>query len=681
MLDAGVVDELDGGRRLSPGEESPLEVEHPPSALAPAADPVACAACDRHRLLLEHLSQVVFQTDARGAWTFLNPAWTEMTGFSVEESLGRDFLEFVHPDDRARHAGLLEPVAAPDHDYIGREVRYVTKIGSVRWVEVRAQLLTRGAAVLGTAGTLTDVTDRKHAEDALLATRARLSHLLLSSPAIIYSRDARAGFPFTFVSDNVRQLGLDAQELLDEPGAWGARVHPEDAVEVGEFLRDVGQDRQSREYRLGDPDGTIRWIHDERTIIRDAAGRAIEIVGSWLDVTARRRAEEASAHLEQEFRHAQRLDAVGRLAGGVAHDFNNLLTVITGRCQLLFRRLAAEPGLERDVDIVMATARRASTLTNQLLAFSRKQVLEPTLLDLNEVVTNMERLLERLIAEDIVLGTSLDPTLGRVRADRGQIEQVLMNLVVNARDAMPRGGRLTIETANAEVDADFARRHVGFTPGAYVVIAVRDSGVGIPPEIRSKLFEPFFTTKPEGQGTGLGLSTVYGIVKQSGGEVIVDSEPGQGATFRIYLPRVEAVAPEVRSSEEQTEVPRGVETILLAEDATIVRDLMADLLKSCGYQVLAPPSARQALDLLQNHPGAIDLLVTDVVMPDLNGRELSEHARRLRPSVRVLYVSGYPDDEVIRHGLPSQDAMFLAKPFTAQALARRVRQALDRRGG
>jgi PAS domain S-box-containing protein len=643
------------------------------------------ACCDHrahepYRLVVENLAQVIFQTDARGQWTYLNPAWTEMTGFDVDSSLGRCFLDYVHPEDRQRHADLLQPLVDRARDYVGREVRYVTKIGTVRWVEVRAQPITDGTRIAGTAGTLTDVTERKHAEEALTGTRARLSHLLISSPAIIYSRDVEPGFVFTFVSDNVtRQLGLPTHELLDDPASWAEHLHPDEAWSEREaFAQLVDQQHQSREYRFRHADGTYRWIHDERTVVRDTLGRPTEIVGSWVDVTARRRAEEASAQLEQELRHAQKLEAVGRLAGGVAHDFNNLLTVIIGRCELLFRRVGHAGATARDVDIIMATARRASTLTTQLLAFSRKQVLQPTLLDLNEVVANMERLLDRLIGEDVVLWTDLQASLGRARADLGQIEQVIMNLVVNARDAMPAGGRLTIQTANVDVDAEFAARRVGFAPGAYVMLAVSDTGVGIEPDVRAKLFEPFFTTKPEGKGTGLGLSTVYGIVKQSGGEIVVESEPGQGASFRIYLPRVDGAEPAPAVRPDGAPDPGGSETILLTEDAAVVRDLTCDLLRAAGYRVLAAATPDEALALCENHSGTIDLLLTDVVLPGMSGRELAEHARRVRPKMRVLFVSGYPDDEMVRLGIQREEAVFLAKPFTADALGRKVRQALER---
>ena len=308
-------------------------------------------AHDQQRLVVENLAQVVFQTDARGQWTFLNPAWTELTGFDVAESLGRCFIEFVHPDDRQLHADLLLPLADNEREYIGREVRYVTKIGSVRWVEVRAQPLTATGRILGTAGTLTDVTDRKEAEEALLATRARMRHLLVASPVIIYSRDIRPGFPFTFVSDNVaRQLDLEAGDLLEDAGGLTDRLHPDDAAAEAEAMAALLEEpQQSREYRIRRADGTYRWIHDERTLLRDASGQPTEVVGSWLDVTARRDAEEASAQLEHELRHAQKLEAIGRLAGGVAHDFNNLLTVIIGRCELLFRRVGHGGPTARDV--------------------------------------------------------------------------------------------------------------------------------------------------------------------------------------------------------------------------------------------------------------------------------------------------------------------------------------------
>ena len=382
--------------------------------------------------------------------------------------------------------------------------------------------------------------------------------------------------------------------------------------------------------------------------------------------------------LEAQLRHAQKMEAVGRLAGGVAHDFNNLLTVITGRSQLLLLKLVPESPLRRDVELVEETAHRASALTRQLLAFSRKQMVQPRNVDLNEVVRGMETMLSRLIGEDIALTTHLDPTAGCVRADPAQLEQMVVNLAVNARDAMPLGGRLTLETSYVRLDEGFARQHVGLRPGPHVRLTVRDTGVGMDGLIKAHLFEPFFTTKGPGKGTGLGLATVYGIVTQSGGAIRVESEPGQGATFTIELPRIDAPADLVGDPAIPSAAPHGSETVLLVEDEPEVRGLARDILQQQGYTVLESADGDEALRVGREHAGPIHLLVTDVVMPLMGGRELADRLRAGRGETKVLYVSGYTDDAILHQGVSETGtAAFLPKPFTAAALAHKVRQVLD----
>jgi PAS domain S-box-containing protein len=380
--------------------------------------------------------------------------------------------------------------------------------------------------------------------------------------------------------------------------------------------------------------------------------------------------------LEAQLRHAQKMEAVGRLAGGVAHDFNNLLTVITGRSQLLLLKLQPDSPLRRDVELVEETAHRASALTRQLLAFSRKQLVQPRVVDLNEVVRGMETMLSRLIGEDITLATHLDPTAGCVRADPAQLEQMIVNLAVNARDAMPLGGRLTLETSFVRLDDGFARHNLGLRPGPHVRLVVRDTGVGMDSLIKTHLFEPFFTTKGPGKGTGLGLATVYGIVTQSGGAIRVDSEPGQGATFTIDFPRVDAPA-DLRDPGITAAAPHGSETVLLVEDEPAVRGLARDILHQQGYTVLEAADGDEALRVGREHGGPIHLLVTDVVMPQMGGRELSDRLKAGRREIKVLYVSGYTDDAILHQGVSETGTAFLPKPFSASALAHKVREVLD----
>lgn len=744
----------------------------------------------QYRSVVENVKQVIFQTDARGRWTLLNPAWTDLTGFGVEETLGRSFLDFVHPEDRPRQAGLFQPLLDGDAHHYGQEIRYLTRAGGFRWVEAYSRLAVDDRdRVVGTYGTLTDITERKVAEEEVLKTRERLRHLLASSPAVIYSREVGERFALTFVSENIHALsGYAADELMGTPELWARMVHPADADRVPDPAERTGTGGGGSEYRLILKDGRSCWVRDEWRAVRDRAGHVVEIVGSLVDITERRRGEEERARLgsaveaagesivitdpagvivyvnpayerlsgytrseligrnprvlksgqhppefyeamwatlqrgerwsgafvnarkdgtryeevgtifpvldasgrlanyvgvmrdvtsekqiEEELRQSQKMEAVGQLAGGVAHDFNNLLTVITGRCELMVHRLGRGHQLGQELELILTTAHRAAALTRQLLAFSHKQVLATQVLDLNTVVVDMQRMLHRLIGEDVELVTALDPTLGCVRADQGQMEQVLLNLVLNSRDAMPQGGRLIIETANAVEGGP--GRSAG--PGAWIMMAVSDTGCGMDNETRTRIFEPFFTTKGVDRGTGLGLSTVHGIVKQSGGHISVDSELGQGARFRIYLPRVEALRP-AEPAPARVQLRHGQGTVLLVEDDPAVRSLGREILETSGYRVLEAADGGEALRIGAQHPGRIDLAITDVVMPRMGGRHVVERLGSLRPETRILYISGYTDDTVLRHGVAKAEAAFLQKPFTADALTRKVQEVLAR---
>jgi PAS domain S-box-containing protein len=380
---------------------------------------------------------------------------------------------------------------------------------------------------------------------------------------------------------------------------------------------------------------------------------------------------------EEQLRQSQKMDAIGQLAGGVAHDFNNLLTVITGYSELSLRRMAKDDPLRKNIEGITKAGVRAAGLTRQLLAFSRRQMLQAKVLDLNTIVRELDTMLQRLIGEDIDLMTMLSPSLGQVKADPGQLEQVLLNLVVNARDALPRGGKITIETTHAELDEAYARAHLGVRPGSYVVLAVSDTGIGIDAEIQKCIFDPFFTTKEIGKGTGLGLSTVYGIVKQSEGSISVYSELGQGTTFKVYLPRVDEVAEGGESAYGPPDARGGLETILLVEDEELVRNLAVVILEQYGYVVLAGANGEEALRICKGFAGTIDLMITDVVMPQMSGRELAEEVAGLRPDTRVLYMSGYTDDAVVRHGILEKNMAFIQKPFLPDDLARKTRELLD----
>ena len=381
--------------------------------------------------------------------------------------------------------------------------------------------------------------------------------------------------------------------------------------------------------------------------------------------------------MEERLLQAQKMEVVGRLAGGIAHDFNNILTAMTGYATFALEALPPGDPVRADVEQVIQSAQRAANLTRQLLLFSRRQIIEQRVINLNDLILNLDKMLRRLIGEDVELVTILGEGLARVKADPGQIEQVIVNLAVNARDAMPDGGKLILETANAALDAEYARRHPGMEPGDYVMLAVTDTGVGMTDEVKAHLFEPFFTTKEPGKGTGLGLATVYGIVKQHGGNIYCESEPGKGTTFRIYLPAVEAEAERLPRMDEEGIVPRGTETVLVVEDEAMVRDILTRTLREQGYRVLEAMDGEQALRVASEYAGEIHLLVTDVVMPQMNGQELSERLAAVRPGIKTLFVSGYTDNAIVRKGILKPGIVFLQKPFTAAALARKVRQVLD----
>jgi PAS domain S-box-containing protein len=421
-------------------------------------------------------------------------------------------------------------------------------------------------------------------------------------------------------------------------------------------------------------DGTL--YEEEATIspVRDESGRIAHFVAVKRDVTERQR-------LEARLLQAQKMESVGRLAGGVAHDFNNLLSVILGYTGLILRRLPEPDPLRPRITEIHKAGERAAALTRQLLAFSRRQVLQPVVMDLNATVENLEKMLRRLIGEDIDLSTLLDRRAGLIRADPSQVEQVIVNLAVNARDAMPRGGRLTIETAPAVLDEAYTSARPGVRPGRHVALVVSDNGSGMDAETQAHLFEPFFTTKEQGKGTGLGLATVYGIVEQSGGHITFESRVDHGTTFRIYFPRVEGEAAFVAGPPPAEDEARGTETVLIVEDEEMLRDFAVQVLRLHGYQVLEAADGADALRLLERHPEAVDLVVTDVVMPRMSGPELAHRLTRKRPGVKVLFLSGYAGPDIAQHGLPEAGSAFLAKPFTPDALARKVREVLDEPSG
>ncbi len=660
---------------------------------------VAQSTLERFRNLVQDLDAIIWEADAPSLqFSFVSRQAEELLGYPAERWIKESnfWVDHLHPEDRERAVAALRQAsyAGRGHEF---EYRMVAADARVVWLNniLRVVRAPKGRATQ-LRGVMVDITERKMAEE--LGRFFMLSFDMLCI----------AGFDGYFKRLNPaweKTLGFTTEELLAKP--YLEFVHPDDreaTTAEGQKLT-MGGVTFSFENRYLTKNGSYRWflwnatpfpehqlvyavarditerkqadeeinkLNDEleKRVIERTTQLATAVKGLEDEITERKR-------LQEQLLQSQKMEAVGRLAGGVAHDFNNLLTIINGYAQLLLERLSPEDPSRGQVQEIKNAGDRATSLTRQLLAFSRRQVLAAQVLDLNTVVVNLDKMLRRLIGEDIELVTVPGEALGRVKADPGQIEQVILNLAVNARDALPRGGKLTIETANAELDEAYAATHVPLTPGPYVMLAVSDTGHGMDRETQARIFEPFFTTKEKGKGTGLGLATVYGIVKQSGGYIWVYSEPGRGATFKIYLPRIEEAVKTSGPNKVDLGTPGGSETILLVEDEASVRSLVRRTLEAKGYKVIEAGNGADALLTCSQYEGSVDLLVTDVVMPEMSGRELAERLAPFHPNMKVLFMSGYTDDAVVRHGVLEAETAFLQKPFTPDALARKVREALD----
>ena len=609
----------------------------------------------------------------------LIPMWVSaniwrLTGYTQKENKGAEWwAEHLHPEDLERVIGQVPRLLS--EGYVSREYRFRHKDGTYRWVGDEQRLLRdANGNPTEVVGSWSDVTPRKQAELRLLESEEQYRLLFDSNPQPMWVYDEET-LAFLAVNDAaVKHYGYSHAEFLSMTIRDIGRFDEAQLRDEGAVRRPAEADQKASH----SPRASAHRKKDGSLIDVEVAVGSIEFRGRKAglvlvtDVTERK-------HLETQLLQSQKMDSVGRLAGGVAHDFNNLLGVITGYGELLAARLPDNPKLQRYANDILKAAERAAGLTRQLLAFSRKQVLQPRVLDLNAIVAEMEKMLRRLIGEDVQLITIFDKRLAGVQADPGQMEQVLMNLAVNARDAMPRGGRLTIETANVDLDATYARSRPGVKPGPHVMLAVSDTGHGMEPEVLDHIFEPFFTTKEAGKGTGLGLATVHGIVKQSGGHIFVYSERGQGTTFKIYLPRVAAGKVAETAAAPPAEQHGGSETVLLVEDEESLRGIVRECLEASGYSVIEARHAAHALELAEGHSAPIHLLITDVIMPGMSGSQLAATFTAIHAETKVLYMSGYTDDAVVLHGVLAADVSFLQKPFTTEALARKVREVLDHR--
>jgi PAS domain S-box-containing protein len=621
-----------------------------------------------------------WQWDVRTNRVHWSEAMFEIYGLCpgpVEEAMAVALHE-THPDDIETVQAYIEDVTDA-HGPHTLEYRIRRPDGRVAhlWGRTEVTYDATGTPVQAT-GTVQEISEQKLAEQALRTSEKRYAGLVNNLDGIVWEVDART-FQFGFVSPQAeRILGYPVSQWIEEQDFWPNHIHPDDRERAVAYC--VAQTRQSLdhefEYRMIAADGRAVWLHD-LVSVEAVNGEVVTLRGVMVDITDRKRAEETRLALEAQLRQAQKMEAVGRLAGGIAHDFNNILTVINGHSDFL---LTVPPGAgfgRESLAAIRDAGERAARLTQQLLAFSRKAMVEPRLLDLNELVSNSAKLLRRLIGEDVLLTLVADPALGLLRADPGQLEQVLMNLGVNARDAMPTGGRLTLETRSVTVGAGASGRDPNLKPGRYAQLSVTDTGHGMSEEVKGKIFEPFFTTKGVGKGTGLGLAVVHGVVEQCGGHIRVDSAVGRGTTFELLFPVAEQPPDAPAASGAYKLVSRGTETVLLVEDEEAVRTIARLALETQGYRVLVAASGQEALRLTEGSVEPIHLVVTDVVMPGMGGRLLAEALRKRRPQIRVLYMSGYNDDAILQHGVSGSHDAFLQKPFTPLGLARKVRAVLD----
>jgi len=632
----------------------------------------------RYRQVIENAVDIIYTTDANGNFTHANSAALTTTGYSLEELQRFNYLDLILPEHRDRVSTIYIGQFRERHATTYVEFPFFNKSGNVLWFGQNASLVVEGGKPVGFHVIARDITKRKQAEEALRRSEERYRSIL-ESIQDGYFEDDLAG-NFTFVNDVIcRHLGYTKEELI---GMNYLQYADE------ENRRKLHQ-HFNRLYQTGQPDRPLEVEYLRRdaaklvteifvSLIRDSEGNPIGFRGISRDITERKKAEEEKLSLQEQLRQSQKMEAIGQLAGGVAHDFNNLLTVIKGYSQLSLLDLKEDDRLRGNIQEIEKATQRATDLTRQLLAFSRRQILDLKVLDLNVLLKDLEKMLRRIIGEDVELLTLLSEDLGKVKVDPSQIEQVIFNLAVNARDAMPAGGKLAIETANVELDEEYARVHVNVAPGRYVRLSISDTGVGMTREVKEKVFEPFFTTKEKGKGTGLGLSMVYGIVKQSGGNIWLYSEPGRGTTFRIYFPRTEEEADTLRERQEAEFFPRGSETVLLVEDDELVRDLAIRLLGQQGYRVLDAVNGQDALQVAKEHLGeTIHLLLTDIVMPQMGGKELADWLRISRPNIKVLFTSGYADNAIVHHGVLDRGTHFLQKPFSLKTLSHKVREVLD----
>ncbi len=631
----------------------------------------------RYRRLYESMMDGFIYIDMQGFIKECNETFLKMLGYTFEEISGVTYIDLTPEKWLAFEQKIVEEQILPRGYSDVYEKEYRKKDGTILPVELRTFLIKNEQGENeGMWAIVRDITERKKSEAALRESEERFRELFDNAPVGYHEID-KNGNIVRVNQTEADMLGYKREEMIGKP-IWNFMVDGENIK--GTILSKIsgeiylGKDYERKYIRK---DGTILDVLQEDRLIKDKDGNITGLRVTIQDISNLKKIEKEKRLLEEQLIQSQKLESIGKLAGGIAHDFNNILTAIKGNAQLALMKLHEEDPLFQKIKNIIDASDRAASLIKQLLAFSRKQILEPKVIDINELIRNIEKMIVRLIGEDIELSLNLTENIAKVKVDPSQTEQALINLIVNAREAMPKGGKLTIETSIVELTDEYVRKHIGSKAGRYVIIAVTDTGVGMTEEVRDRCFEPFFTTKES--GTGLGLPTVYGIVKQSGGNIWVYSEVGKGTTFKIYLPLVEEPLDYIKKEVYSIEIPKGNETILLVEDDENVRKTVSSMLQSCGYKVLVASSGNEAISFCKEYGEPINLIITDVIMPGLSGAQVAEAVRQICPKAKVLFMSGYTDNVVFHHSVLEKGINFIQKPFSLKSLSEKIREVLGKK--
>jgi two-component system, cell cycle sensor histidine kinase and response regulator CckA len=639
---------------------------------------------EKYRTILETMDEGLYENDMEGRYTFVNDAACRLTGYERDELIGKSF-RILHPPETVRYLqSIYRRMYETGRTETPRDYEVIHKDGSLRIHQATAAFIRdHTGEIIGTRALVRDITDRKRAEDDLRKSEERYRMIAENMHDTIWTMDLDKNY--TYISPSVfRMRGYTPEEIKNIP--LNAQMTPASYAEIEkqlseEMAREISGDAFdpnrsiTMELELNHKSGGKVWVEVTATFIRDEKGKGIEILGITRDISERKRADEERARLEDQLVQSHKMESVGRLAGGVAHDFNNMLSVILGYSELIKIHMPQGDALLRDILEIERAATRSRDITSQLLAFSRKQIISPIPVDLNAMISDMQKTLSRLIGEDIDLRFYPGEKIWRIKFDPSQIQQILINLAANARDAMLKGGKLTIETTNVQINEAYCKMHIGFVPGNYVMLVVSDDGAGMDKETLEHVFEPFFTTKETGKGTGLGLATVYGIIKQNGAVINVFSESGRGTTFKIYIPRSREKE-ETQEESEDIQIARGAGTVVLVEDDEMVRKMTTEMLEALGYTVTASENALEALSFCESGKTQIDLVITDVVMPGMSGKELRDKLKTVNPEIKVLFMSGYTSNVIVHHGALEEGVHFVQKPFSMHELARKAREAI-----